>query len=87
MYTYQFPLIPHMHPVLSATDRPLRILDVSCGAGLSSVLGAARGHNVPLGTTGGAGGGPRGELSGAGKWLVPWGLMGFNGILWWFNGI
>lgn len=27
-------------------DRPLRILDVSCGAGLSSVLGAARGHNV-----------------------------------------
>ena len=57
MYTYQFPLIPHMHPVLSATDRPLRILDVSCGAGLSSVLGAARGHNVPLGTTGGAGGG------------------------------
>ena len=32
-------------------------------------------------------GGPRGELSGAGKWLVPWGLMGFYGGLMGFNGI
>ena len=29
-----------------AADRPLRVLDVSCGAGLSAIAGARSGHNV-----------------------------------------
>lgn len=29
-----------------AADRPLRVLDVSCGSGLSAIAGARSGHNV-----------------------------------------
>lgn len=53
------------HPLAAQPElrgRPLRMLDVSCGFGLSTIAAAAKGHNVRLGRR------AVGEREGSGMW-------------------